>query len=50
MDESLVFLLVGGVLAISTIAAYVAIKFNVPTLVAFLAFGIVLARSSLCGF
>lgn len=47
MDESLVFLLIGGVLAISTIAAYVAIKFNVPTLVAFLAFGMLLGAEGL---
>mgnify|MGYP002629964991 CR=1 FL=1 len=42
MDESLLFLLVGGVLALSVIVALVASRVGVPALFAFLVFGMLL--------
>lgn len=42
MNESLIFLIVGGVLAVSVVIAFVASHAGVPALVAFLAFGMIL--------
>ena len=42
MDEALIFLIVGGVLALSVIVALVASNVGVPALVAFLGFGMLL--------
>lgn len=42
MDESLIFLVIGGVLALSVVVALVASNVGVPALVAFLAFGMLL--------
>jgi len=42
VDEALIFLLVGGVLAISVVIAFAAFRAGVPALVAFLAFGMIL--------
>ncbi|HUO62023.1 MAG TPA: potassium/proton antiporter [Candidatus Bathyarchaeia archaeon] len=42
MNESLIFLIVGGVLAVGIVVALIAANANVPALVAFLAFGMLL--------
>lgn len=47
MNESLVALAIGGVLAISVIVALLAINVNVPFLVAFLLFGMLLGKDGL---
>ncbi len=47
MDDSFIFLIVGGVLALSIIIALVAANANVPALVAFLAFGMLLGSEGL---
>jgi cell volume regulation protein A len=47
VNEALLFLIVGGVLAISIVTALVATRVGVPFLVAFLAFGMVLGTDGL---
>jgi cell volume regulation protein A len=47
MNEALLFLIAGGVLAISIVVALVAANANVPALVAFLAFGMLLGVDGL---
>ncbi len=49
MNESLIFLVVGGVLAISIVVALIAANANVPALVAFLAFGMLLGSEGIGG-
>lgn len=42
MEESLIYLVVGGILAFSILSAWVAIRTNIPTLIVFLLLGVVL--------